>query len=121
MRHAVIVLAAVSCLSVFALAQTAEELVNKNIEAKGGIDKIKAIHSIRMTGKLNAGGGFTASQGQENQRPNLVRETVLAAGDDGRDRVRWRDRLADSALRRPQGSRIDGRRRLEGSAARRGL
>jgi len=80
MRHAVIVLAAVSCLSVFSLAQTADELVNKNIEAKGGIDKIKAIHSIRMTGKLNGGGGFTASQGQENQRPNLVRETFSLQG-----------------------------------------
>jgi hypothetical protein len=80
MRHAVIVLAAVSCLSVFSLAQTAEELVNKNIEAKGGIDKIKAIHSVRMTGKLNGGGGFTASQGQENQRPNLVRETFSLQG-----------------------------------------
>ncbi len=80
MRHAVIVLAAVSCLSVFSLAQTAEELVNKNIQAKGGIDKIKAIHSVRMTGKLNGGGGFTAATMQENQRPNLVRETFSLQG-----------------------------------------
>ena len=80
MRHAVIVLAAVSCLSVFACAQTAEELVQKNIEAKGGIDKIKAIKTVRMTGKLNAGGGFTAAQLQENERPNLVRETVSLQG-----------------------------------------
>ena len=43
MRHAVIVLAAVSCLSVFVHGQTADELVSKNIQAKGGIDKIKAI------------------------------------------------------------------------------
>jgi hypothetical protein len=80
MRHAVIVLAAVSCLSVFCLAQTADELVNKNIQAKGGIDKIKAIHSVRITGKLNGGGGFTAAQTQENQRPNLVRETFSLQG-----------------------------------------
>jgi hypothetical protein len=32
-------LLAISCLSVFACSQTAEELVNKNIEAKGGIDR----------------------------------------------------------------------------------
>jgi len=80
MRHAVIVLAAVSCLSVFSLSQTAEELVNKNIQAKGGIDKIKAIHSVRITGKLNGGGGFTAATIQENQRPNLVRETFTLQG-----------------------------------------
>jgi hypothetical protein len=80
MRHAVILLAAVSCLSIFAGAQTADELVNKNIEAKGGIEKIKAIHSVRMTGKLTGGGGFTASFGQENQRPNLVRETFSLQG-----------------------------------------
>lgn len=80
MRHAVIVLAVVSCLSAFSLGQTAEELVNKNIQAKGGIDKIKAIKSIRITGKLNAGGGFTAATVQENERPNLVRETFSLQG-----------------------------------------
>ena len=80
MRHAVIVLAAVSCLSVLSLAQTAEELVNKNIQAKGGIEKIKAIRSMRLTGKLNGGGGFVAAQSQENERPNLVRETFSLQG-----------------------------------------
>lgn len=80
MRHAVIMLAALSCLSVFGQAQTAEELVNKNIQAHGGMDKIKAIKSVRMTGKLNAGGGFTAATVQENQRPNQVRETFSLQG-----------------------------------------
>jgi hypothetical protein len=80
MRHAVIVLAAFSCMSLLGRAQTADELVNKNIEAKGGMDKIKAVHSIRMTGKLNAGDGFVAAVGQENLRPNLVRETVSLQG-----------------------------------------
>ena len=69
MRHAVIVLAVASCLSVFAHGQTADELVQKNIQAKGGIDKIKAIKSIRLTGKLDGGGGFSAATLQENQRP----------------------------------------------------
>ena len=80
MRHAVIVLAVVSCLSVLAYAQSADELVNKNIQAKGGLDKMKAIKSVRITGKLNGGGGFTAAMGQENQRPNLVRETFALQG-----------------------------------------
>src|SRR5437899_9573538 len=80
MRHAVIVLAAVSCLNVFGSAQSAEELVSKNIEAKGGMDKIKAIKSVRITGKLTGGGGFTAVTIQENERPNLVRETFALQG-----------------------------------------
>ena len=80
MRHAVIMLAVVSCLSVLAYGQNAEELVNKNIQAKGGIEKIKAIKSIRLTGKLNGGGGFTAATLQENERPNLVRETFSLQG-----------------------------------------
>jgi hypothetical protein len=80
MRHAVIMVFAVSCLSVFAPAQTAEELVNKNIQAKGGIEKMKAIHSVRMTGKLNGGGGFIAAVSQENMRPNLVRQTFSLQG-----------------------------------------
>jgi hypothetical protein len=80
MRHAVIVLAVASCLSVFAHGQTADELVQKNIQAKGGIDKIKAIKSIRLTGKLDGGGGFSAATLQENQRPNLLRETLSLQG-----------------------------------------
>lgn len=80
MRHAVIVLIAVSCLSVAAQAQTAEELVNKNIQARGGLEKIKAITSLRMTGKFEGGGGFTARVSQENKRPNLVRETFSLQG-----------------------------------------
>jgi hypothetical protein len=80
MRHAVIMLVAVSCLSVFARAQTADELVSKNIQAKGGLEKIKAIHSVRITGKLNGGGGFIAAVSQENLRPNLVRQTFSLQG-----------------------------------------
>src|SRR5258708_2387936 len=80
MRHAVIVLLAVSCFSVVARTQTADELVSKNIQAKGGIDKIKAIKSVRITEKFDGGGGFTAKASQENSRPNLVRETFALQG-----------------------------------------
>lgn len=80
MRQAVMVLAAVACLCAFFQAQTADELVNKNIQAKGGMEKIKAIHSLRLSGKLTGGGGFTAAVGQENMRPNLVRETFSLQG-----------------------------------------
>jgi hypothetical protein len=80
MRHAVIAVLAVFCFGAFGQAQTADELVSKNLEAKGGIEKIKAIKSVRVTGKLSGGGGFTATTTQENQRPNLLRETISLQG-----------------------------------------
>jgi hypothetical protein len=80
MRHAVIVLVAVSCFSIFARTQTAEELVGKNIQARGGIDKIKAVKTRRLSATFTGGGGFTAAVGQVNARPNLVRQTFSLQG-----------------------------------------
>jgi hypothetical protein len=80
MRHRLFVLLAVLCLNLFALSQTADELVNKNIEAKGGIDKIKAIKTVRMMGRAVFPGGFVATAGQENMRPNLLRQTFSLQG-----------------------------------------
>jgi len=79
MRYWLVLLLVVVCFNLHAKSQTADELVNKNIEAKGGMDKIKAINTWRMTGKL-IGGGITATAGQENMRPNLVRETFSLQG-----------------------------------------
>jgi hypothetical protein len=73
------ILLGIICVSVPLLAQTVDELIAKNIQAKGGLDKIKAIKSVRMTGKLDTG-GFKAEVGQENKRPNFVRETFTLQG-----------------------------------------
>jgi len=80
MRQALIVLIAVCCCGVFSFSQTADELIAKNIEARGGMEKMKAIKTLRMTGKFEGGGGFTASIGQENERPNLIRQTFMLQG-----------------------------------------
>ncbi len=80
MRHAVIVLIAVCCCGRFSFSQTADELIAKNIQARGGLEKMKAIKTMRMTGKFEGGGGFTASVGQENERPDLIRETFFLQG-----------------------------------------
>ena len=61
-------------LSTASAEPTAEELVARNTEAKGGLAKIKAITSIRMTGRLQQG-DFSATVGQEAKAPNLLRET----------------------------------------------
>ncbi len=80
MRHALTLLIAVCCFGIFSYSQTVDELIAKNIQARGGIEKMKAIKTLRVTGKFEGGDGFTASVGQENERPDLVRETFLLQG-----------------------------------------
>src|SRR5579872_5317377 len=79
MRYCLVLFLAIFCFNLSAFSQTADDLVNKNIEAKGGIEKIKAANTRRMTGKM-IGGGIVATVGQENMRPNLVRETLTLQG-----------------------------------------
>ena len=79
MRHSVVILLAISCC-LPAFSQTADELVAKNIEAKGGAEKIHALNTIRMTGRIELPGGFNGLVSQENKRPNLVRETFTLQG-----------------------------------------
>jgi hypothetical protein len=69
----------VCLLSISALGQTAEELVAKNLQAKGGLDKIKAIKSVRMSGHIEVG-GFKAAVGQESKRPDMLRQTFTVQG-----------------------------------------
>jgi hypothetical protein len=74
------ILAILICfVSLSAVSQTAEELVAKNLQAKGGLDKIKAIKTVRMTGNFDAS-GFKATIGQENKRPDMVRDTFSVQG-----------------------------------------
>jgi hypothetical protein len=81
MRQGMMVVCAFFLLTTtLAFSQTADELVQKNIEAKGGLEKMKAIKTIRMTGTSTQGGGFNATIGQESMRPNLVRETFSFQG-----------------------------------------
>jgi hypothetical protein len=87
MRHAVIVLIAACCFAAapsafsgFLFGQTADELIAKNIDARGGMEKIQGIKTLRMTGKFEGGGGFVASVGQENQRPSLIRQSFSLQG-----------------------------------------
>jgi len=80
MRHVLIVLIAVCCCGAIASSQTADELIAKNIQARGGMEKMKAVKTLRMTGRFEGGGGFTASVGQENERPELIRENFTLQG-----------------------------------------
>ena len=64
-----------------AFAYTAAELAAKNVAAKGGIDKLNAIQSLRQSGKLLLNGGtlevaFTALV----ERPHSIRYEVQLQG-----------------------------------------
>ena len=117
MRYALTVLLAVCCFGAFSHSQTADELIAKNIQARGGMEKMKAIKNFRLTGKFDGGGGFTASIGQENERPNLIRESFLLQGMTAVQAYDGTIRLADPALWREKRSRVDGRRRRARPAA----
>jgi hypothetical protein len=60
-------------------AQTAEELISKNLLARGGVEKIKAIRTLRMSGKVQQG-SFTAQFSRTAMAPNLVRDAVTVQG-----------------------------------------
>ena len=73
-----IFLLGIICISVVS-AQTAEELIRRNLEAKGGVEKIKAIRTLRMSGKLQQG-SFTAEIAQDAMAPNQLRQNVTIQG-----------------------------------------
>src|SRR5690349_20056173 len=60
-------------------AQTAEELVAKNLEAKGGVPAIKALTTLRMTGKFLQG-TFNAPTITETKAPDLMRQSLTIQG-----------------------------------------
>ena len=73
---------ALSFVAVFAAighAQSVDEIVAKNLESRGGIEKWKSIQSMKVTGTIDAGGrtiGLTAW----SKRPNLSRQEMTFQG-----------------------------------------
>lgn len=61
-------------------AQTAEEIVKKAIEARGGINKIKAIQSERITGRVSLAQGFEGIVVLELQRPHKLHSEITVEG-----------------------------------------
>jgi outer membrane lipoprotein-sorting protein len=66
--------------SAAAQAQTADEIINKHIEARGGKDKIKAVQTERITGKMVLGQGMEAPVTMEMARPNKMRMEFTLQG-----------------------------------------
>ncbi|MBZ5705555.1 MAG: hypothetical protein LAN63_09385 [Acidobacteriia bacterium] len=66
--------------SLGARTQTVDEIIAKSLTARGGIGKIKAVQSQRLTGRISFGpdaeGPFTV----EMKRPGKIREEVTVGG-----------------------------------------
>jgi hypothetical protein len=60
-------------------AQTADELVARNIAAHGGAEKIKAIRTLRMTGKLQQG-NLTMDLTRDAMAPDRLRMSITIQG-----------------------------------------
>lgn len=73
LRKCVMGLLALTLPALPATAQTVDELIAKNVEARGGLDKLKSVQTMRMTGKMTMGPGMEAPVTLELKRPNSVR------------------------------------------------
>ena len=62
-----------------AQAQTVDEIIAKNIEARGGLAKLKSFQTIRTSGKISVG-FFHAAYVEEVKRPGKVREEQIIQG-----------------------------------------
>ena len=76
MTLAAVLLAATAGLS----AQTLDEIVAKNVEARGGLAKLRAIQSAKMTGTMTMGQGMEAAMLMEFKRPKMIRTEFTIQG-----------------------------------------
>lgn len=74
-----VAVAALLCVPSATFAQTAEEIVAKNITAKGGEARLKAVETVRQSGSINVQ-GQTAQLTVVAKRPNLSRQDINIGG-----------------------------------------
>ena len=63
-----------------ASAQTADELIEKNMQASGGKDKVEAVKAVRMTGKMVAMQGMEIPLTIEFKDPDKLRSEATLQG-----------------------------------------
>jgi hypothetical protein len=96
-RNLILLFAFTLLLAVAASAQTVDDIINKSIEARGGLQKVKAIKSLKMTGKLTvAGPGIELPITIQQKRPNAFRMDATFQG------ISEPDKLAGEELKDAQ-------------------
>jgi outer membrane lipoprotein-sorting protein len=73
---------AVAALAVTAAAQnlTLDQILAKNLQARGGMEKLKAAKTMRITAKMTVGPGIEAPVVIEQKRPNSMRFEITIQG-----------------------------------------
>ena len=79
MLRKILTITSIILLPLAARAQTVDEIIAKNVQAHGGMEKLKAVKSIRNTAELSQG-SFRAKVVQEGKRPGKVREEFVLQG-----------------------------------------
>jgi hypothetical protein len=64
-------------------AQTLDEVVARNLQARGGLEKLKAVETARMTGRISFGIGIEAPFTLERKRPKALRAEFTLEGAQG--------------------------------------
>jgi len=72
--------AAAAALALPAAAQTVDEIIAKNVEARGGMKTLKAASTVRMTGRMTVGPGLEAPFVIEQKRPDRMRLDITFQG-----------------------------------------
>ncbi len=80
LRKTLFAILLVAVVSVPVSAQTVDELIAKHIQARGGMEKIKAIKTLRVTGRMTVGPGIEAPVVLEEKRPNSMRLELSIQG-----------------------------------------
>jgi outer membrane lipoprotein-sorting protein len=79
-RHLTVVAALIASISVAISAQNAvDDLIAKNVAAKGGLEKLKSIQSMKQISTMTTQ-GVEATITVYSKRPNLQRQEVRIAG-----------------------------------------
>jgi outer membrane lipoprotein-sorting protein len=74
------VLAALVVVPAAAAAQTVDELVARNLAAKGGVERLKAVKAMRITGRVSIGPGQEITMTIVSERPNKLRQESAIEG-----------------------------------------
>jgi len=82
LKYGLLIVASLSLVPWASFAVTLDELLAKHVEARGGLDKIKAVQTLQLTGKLRVSGDFTAefSLVRRIKRPGQARTDAALQG-----------------------------------------
>lgn len=81
LMFAAVLVPALFCVAAY--AQSADEVVNKSIEARGGLEKLRAIKTVTMNGTATLGGpggSLQAPFSMKSKRPGQMRMEITIQG-----------------------------------------